>query len=232
MIFGLLVSLLIAGAPICVTAQERPAPGVAGTPSPAVSADTLINRLTDRYGNKNFSADFIQESTLKAMDITDTATGKAWFKHPGMMRWEYKTPEEHVIITDGKTLWVYQPADNQVVIGDAASYFSDGNGASFLSDIGLIKNAFTVTIDQTTDAVYRLKMVPHKKQLDLSEIYLTISRSTFDIESVRTVNAYGDDTRIIFRNLTFDPQMSDARFTFKVPKGADIIRMDNDNANK
>lgn len=221
--------IFIAGTAAASNARQAPAPG-AGKTVQTISAAAIINRLIDRYGNRNFSADFLQESTLKAMDITDTATGTVWFRHPGMMRWEYKTPEEHIIITDGKTLWVYKPADDQVIIGNAKNYFSDGNGASFLSNIGLIKKAFTVTLDQTTDTNYRLKMVPQKKQLDLSVIYLTISRSTFDIQSVKTVNAYGDDTRIMFSNLKFDPHMTDALFKFKVPQGADIIRMDNDSS--
>ena len=32
------------------------------------------------------------------MDITDTASGKAFFKRPGMMRWEYEEPDRQVIV--------------------------------------------------------------------------------------------------------------------------------------
>ena len=82
----------------------------------SISKEKILEKLEVRYNTADFSADFFQESTLKALDITDTASGKVWFKHPGMMRWEYKTPENYAIISDGKNLWIYRPEDNQVVI--------------------------------------------------------------------------------------------------------------------
>ena len=56
------------------------------------SVEEVIDTLDKRFNAADFSANFTQESTLKALEITDTAKGKAWFKHPGMMRWEYDTP--------------------------------------------------------------------------------------------------------------------------------------------
>lgn len=206
----------------------HPVPGLQadepGREKPA-SAARIMEQLENRYGGKNFSARFKQESTLKAMDITDTASGKAWFKDPGMMRWEYKKPQSHVIITDGKTLWIYRPEDNQVVLGDATHYFGNGKGASFLADFGLLSQAFDVTLTESEQDRYRLKMLPRKKNLDLSVIYLIIEKQSLDIKQVVTENVYGDITRIYFNDLKFDPEMKDALFNFKIPPGADVVRM-------
>ena len=192
-----------------------------------MTKDKIIDKLESQYGGADVQAEFIQESTLEAMDITDTATGRVWFKHPGMMRWEYETPDAHAIITDGKTLWIYRPADNQVIVGDALTYFGNGKGASFLSNIELIKEEFTVEkVSARKPGHYTLKLVPRQKELDLSEIYLNIDESTFIVNSVSTRNAYGDETLINFHHIEFKENISPAEFQFEIPAGADVVQLE------
>jgi outer membrane lipoprotein carrier protein len=194
------------------------------------SIEEVLETLGNRFNAADFSASFTQESTLKAMDITDTAKGKVWFKHPGMMRWAYETPEQYAIITNGKTLWIYRPEDKQVMVGDAMSYFSNGKGASFLSNFKLVKESFNVSFAQPADEThYTLKLIPHQKQLDLSEIHLNIDKRSFDIDSVVSINAYGDETRITFSNLSFEPGMDASLFNFQPPKGADVVELETGN---
>ena len=45
--------------------------------------DDIIKKVEARYAVAGFSADFFQTSTIKAMKITDTAFGKAFFKPAG-----------------------------------------------------------------------------------------------------------------------------------------------------
>lgn len=201
------------------------APATNHSPNKSDELSTVLAGLDSRFGQKNFSADFTQASTLKAMDITDTATGRVWFMYPAMMRWEYLTPEKYAIITDGTTLWVYRPADRQVIMGDARKYFSNGKGASFLSDIRLIRDSFSVTVEQKGKASCSLKLVPFKKEADLSEILLTVLLPSFDIANVVTKNSSGDETRLSFDHLRFDPEMDAGLFKFKIPPGTDVLEM-------
>ncbi|MDH3877689.1 MAG: outer membrane lipoprotein carrier protein LolA, partial [Desulfobacterales bacterium] len=84
-----------------------------------LTVDQILGHVENKYTNSKFAADFIQKSTIKAMNITDMATGKVYIKYPGMMRWEYEKPDRQIIITDGDKLWVYRPEDNQVMTGKA-----------------------------------------------------------------------------------------------------------------
>ncbi|PIP39370.1 MAG: lipoprotein carrier protein LolA [Desulfobacterales bacterium CG23_combo_of_CG06-09_8_20_14_all_51_8] len=209
-----------------IFASETTEAEVSATPASPPSHETLLEKLGARYNAADFSARFHQESLLKALDITDKAAGKVWFKHPGMMRWEYEQPEKYAIISDGKTLWIYRPEDNQVVIGDAMTYFSNGKGASFLSNFKLVQDAYTVTLaEPDNDDRYTLKLVPRKKQLDLAAIFLNVDKRTFDIKSVRTLNDYNDETRIEFSDLKFEATDPDL-FHFRIPPGADILKLD------
>lgn len=204
-------------------ADAKPAPEAE---SADLSCADMIRKLEKRYNTADFSARFHQESVLKTLDITDTASGKVWFKHPGMMQWEYEQPERYAIISDGKTLWIFRPEDRQVVIGDAMTYFGNGKGASFLSNFNLVQDTYTVTL--ATPAApdqYTLKLVPRQKQMDLSAIFLNIDKVDFEIKTVVTLNEYGDETRITFSDLVFEP-LDASLFNFQVPEGVEVLRMD------
>jgi outer membrane lipoprotein carrier protein len=212
---------------MAVVLTETAAAEETADPSKQSGIEEIMSRLVERFGAANFSADFSQESTLAALDIQDIATGRVWIKHPGRMRWEYATPETHVIITDGKTLWIYRPEDRQVVIGDAMAYFGDGKGASFLSNISLIPEAFKVSVAPAAgEEFHTLRLVPYEKQLDLDEIYVNIDKATFDIVGVRTINAYGDETRLEFENLKFSDDLAEDLFHFQPPAGADVLKLE------
>jgi outer membrane lipoprotein carrier protein len=215
------IGLMIAQSTMAADSEEK-APS---KDQPGV--EKVMDGLIERFGSADFSADFFQESTLSALDIQDTATGRVWIKHPGMMRWEYETPESYAIITDGETLWIYRPLDRQVVIGNAMAYFGDGKGASFLSNIALIQEAFTVSLAPPAgEGLYTLRLEPHQKQLDLDEIYVNIDKATFDIVAVRTLNAYGDETRLEFENLEFSENMAEDLFHFQPPAGMDVLKLE------
>ncbi|MFH2218114.1 MAG: outer membrane lipoprotein carrier protein LolA [Pseudomonadota bacterium] len=197
----------------------------AGDSNPQLSA--IIDGIEKRYAVPGFSARFFQTSTLKDMDITDTASGRLLIKRPGMMRWEYETPDRQTIISDGFQLWIYRPEDNQVMIGKAPDFFGDGKGASFLSDITRMRRNFTISLEKNDkDNNPVLKLLPGKKALDLAAIYLTIARETFEVVRIVTYNSFGDETRIDLADIRFDPDLENALFSFAAPEGAEILQLE------
>jgi len=192
-----------------------------------LSLDDIMGKIEKRYAVPGFSADFFQTSTLKAMEITDSASGKAFFKRPGKMRWEYKTPDRQTFITDNETLWIFRPEDNQVMIGKAPSFFEGGKGFSFLSDMKSIQQKFSIALEKKTqDDYYELKLLPREKAFDVSVIYLSVSTRTFDVAKIVTVNSYGDETRIVFNDIQFAKEIDDSLFSFKLPEGVEVLNLD------
>ena len=110
-----------------------------------INLNNIIDKLEKRYSQTGYSAVFTQISTLKAIEVTDTASGTMIVKRPGMMRWEYIEPEKQTIISDGDMLWVYRPEDNQVIVGKAPDFFKDGKGAGFLSNMEILILLFNVS---------------------------------------------------------------------------------------
>jgi len=192
-----------------------------------LTLEQILNRVEKHYTGKSFQAEFIQETTIKAMDVVDFASGKIFVRYPGMMRWEYEKPEKQIIITDGHKLWIYRPLDNQVLTGSAPAFFSDGKGASFLSDIKLIRQKFKISLENSKEAFfYELMLQPLEKKLDLIDIRLSVSKNSFTVIRIITYNSYGDENRIEFANHQFDVKLDDSLFSFKIPPGADVVQLD------
>jgi len=205
-------------------------------PLSALSADStkvnltltqILQKLENRYKPAGFTARFAQESTVKALEITDSASGSITVKRPDKMRWTYEKPEKQIIITDGQTLWAHRPEENQVMIGKAPALLGDGKGASFLTDIDQISKKFKISLtEESTANHYKLKLIPFKKTPDLAVIYILISTKTSDLTEIITYNAYQDETRIKFTDIEFKQHLDDAIFTFDIPAGIDVVRFD------
>ncbi len=193
-----------------------------------LGAADVLDRVQHRYAAGDFEADFVQESHLKAMGIVDTAKGHIYFARPGMMRWHYKTPEEYLIITDGDTVWIYRPEENQVMLGRAVDYFGSKNGADFFTKPGELSREFILELApkelQEKDH-YVLRLVPRTERPSLTELYLSISRETFDIVQTVTCNAFGDRTTIRFDSYKFEQGLNSSLFVFQIPNGAEVLRL-------
>lgn len=193
----------------------------------SIDLDLLLEKIEKRYAGAGFSAEFEQQSTISAMEITDSASGKLFVKRPGKMRWEYVLPEAQIIISDSDNLWIYHPEDNQVMIGKAPSFFADGKGAGFLTNIKNLRKEFNLTyVESDAKGNPIIKLVPKKKSNDLNEVYLTISGSADTIDRIVTINEYGDETRIQIGKYRFNQDLADEMFVFEIPDGADVLQMD------
>ncbi len=192
-----------------------------------LNLEQILDRMETQYTNNSFKAEFAQESTLKAMDISDFASGKIFVRYPGMMRWEYEKPDKQIIITDAKKLWIYRPDDNQVMTGSAPAFFSDGKGASFLSDIKLVRRKFKISLEPSKDNFfYELKLQPIEKTLDVNDIRLSVTKKTFTVIRIITYNSYGDENRIELINHRFNVDLDDKLFSFDIPPGVDVLQIE------
>jgi outer membrane lipoprotein carrier protein len=215
---------------LCPLGLSGPREVKAASETDPLTVDQILEHIENKYNHSKFRADFIQNSFLKAMDITDSASGKVYIKYPGKMRWEYEKPNRQIYITDGENLWVYRPEDNQVQIGKAPEFFKGGKGASFLSDIRLIRQKFDISLEQgppeESDLFHHLKLIPREKTLDITEVHLTVSKKTYNVLQVMTLDYYGNENRIDLINFAFDVDMDDSLFSFTIPPGVDVIRID------
>ncbi len=192
---------------------------------PEILVNQILDNLENHFSGSGFSADFYQESPLHDLGITESAAGKAFFKKPEKFRWEYQTPDILHYISDGSSLWIHSPEDNNVWTGKTADFFGKQSSASFLTDVRLIRKMFIVTMtEKTSETEWELLLLPSATgTFGISRMYLSINKKTGNISKIVSFNVSNTETRITLSNYEFKKIPSDTLFDFKAPKNANII---------
>lgn len=186
----------------------------------AVPPDDIVSKLQQKYETvATIEADFVQEATSKAMKRSDTSEGRVYFKKPGKMRWEYKKPLEDLIVSNGKTIWVFQP-DLAQAIEKPFDAGASGLATDFLSGIGDLKKNFKV---KAADGNI-VTLIPNDPGESIRKITLMLDSKTGLIKKTTIDDAYGNETSITFKNMKTNIEIKDALFEFKPMKGVTIVR--------
>jgi len=83
-----------------------------GLLSGAEQRDVLLAQFESRYRTtRALSATFLEEYSENGK-VTRKEAGKAYFLHPGKMRWDYEAPEKNTFLADGKYVWFITPEDH------------------------------------------------------------------------------------------------------------------------
>ena len=190
----------------------------------ADSEDKIIKKIETRYSQKNFEADFFQTSTLKTLDIEQTAGGFVIFSHPGKMYWKYNFPDKQEVITNGKKVWIYVHKKNKVTVTDAEKYFEPGTGGALLSNLGSISKNYEINIKKSEKEGQVLLLLKPLETSRIKEIKITALKENGKIIRVKTTNNSNDDTEFRFKNEEFITEIDNSIFTFSPPEDAEITK--------
>jgi len=213
--------------------MHRRAPGIVlavlllpGLAAAAPDVDTVVRQVQERYdATRDLTADVTQEVTVASLGKTITAHGTIAFKKPGKLRLELTEGDVQTIVADGTLLWLYQPKEQQVLKAPFTAAFRSSTPISFLTGVGRIADDFTAALDGegAEGAEIYLRLTPRRDGSDVGQLRLTVARSGFDIIGAEVHDPLGNVSRLRFEHIRRNTGLDDARFTFEVPKGVDVV---------
>ena len=170
------------------------------------TAAELAAALQKKYnGIKDFSADFSHTYEGGVLHKQITERGHLLVKKPGKMRWDYSTPETKQFVSDG---------------------LSDLNGKVTTAK-GDVTRDFTPSLVETPAGMpagsRALKLVPKSRQRDYDWLVLVLDPGTLSIRGLLTVDEQGGKSSFFFTNLKENVGLADKDFTFKIPRGVDVV---------
>jgi outer membrane lipoprotein carrier protein len=192
----------------------------------AAGLDAVVRKVQERYDTtRDFTADVTQEMTIASLGKTTTAHGTMAFKRPGKMRWDLSQGDEQVIVADGKTLWLYQPKEKQVLKAPFDAAFRATTPISFLTGVGKIAQDFDVSADggDAKSGVLYLLLVPRHDSAGVGKLRLTVARDSGEIRGAEIHDPLGNVSRLRFDHIKRNVGLSDDQFAFQVPPGVDVI---------
>jgi outer membrane lipoprotein carrier protein len=198
---------------------------IAGIAPADQSASELAAALQKKIdGIKDFSTDFTHVYQGGVLRKQITERGRLIVKKPGKMRWTYKAPEDKTFVSNGHRMYMYTPADNQVIVSPVPDEDQATTAVLFLTGKGNLTRDFTVSYAEGGTAdTYILRLQPKLSQRDYDWLQLVVDRRTLQIRSLVAADKQGTRSTFKFSNLRENVGLADNKFEFTIPRGADVI---------
>jgi outer membrane lipoprotein carrier protein len=202
---------------------------IAVVPAWAVSLGDVIRTLETPFQTKtdkesriyDYSADFFQESKITSLNRLQRATGRVEVAFdyrreqtvPDVkFRWQYEQPTTQEIVSDGESLWVYLPENNQVILSniEMINRARQNDPMTFLTGLGNLSRDFQIswaTPNTDVDGNYVLELRPRRVSSLINRLIIVVDR--YAVEAYQ--NRGQDD-------LTVDPRQDPRLQASKPPE--------------
>ncbi|WP_024871185.1 outer membrane lipoprotein chaperone LolA [Tolumonas lignilytica] len=165
---------------------------------------------------RQFSAHFEQEVVDAQGKPLQKGSGDMTVQRPDRFRWEAKKPDDNLIVSDGKAVWLYDPFVEQVTV---------------MSLSKAVVNTPFLLISSTDDKIWK------NYQIDQDGLAFTITSKQKDqrIESLRMVfdnqnhitrmevnEAQGQRSEFTLSSFNQNPTIKADTFNFKTPEGVTV----------
>jgi outer membrane lipoprotein carrier protein len=172
---------------------------------------------------KDFKADFEQSYRYAAMERTQKSSGTVEVKKPGFMRWDYVKPNPKLFVLDGKALYTYDPDDNSVMVKKDFSSDALPMAVTFLWGKGKLSDEFDLSkVERPDYGPVVLQLMPRKPQPGVTRLFFVVDSETGTVTTSVIFDSEGNENRIAFSNVKVNTGIADGRFSFQIPKGADV----------
>jgi outer membrane lipoprotein carrier protein len=211
---------LLAGV-LCFTLFIMAQAFAAETPGSSAAKTTgeqyLENFLTN---TRTLHADFHQILRTNDGEVLQETEGVFYLNRPGKFRWNYRSPYEQVIVSDGKRIWIYDVDLKQVTVQSQQASLPN-TPMALLEDSFSLHQSFNVTPLDNRDGIYRLKLESKTGNADFGVIVVGV-----DADSLRFMqlhDQFQQVTDIVFSNIETNIELDADVFRFVPPEGVDVF---------
>ncbi len=187
---------------------------IASAQDPLAELDELLGGMT------SLTADVSQLILESGGGLLEESRILLRLRKSGGFYWETLDPFPELIVTDGETLWNYQPDLEQVVIEDWDSGRSELAAQLLQGETGGLAETYRLR-RINLGAGRRFELVP----LAADNPYATIALEFVghELDLIRLESRNGQQTVWRFSNLRRDTPLEDSLFVFAVPEGIEIV---------
>lgn len=159
----------------------------------------------------------------KTLDVPSTGSFK--FERPGKFVWSIAKPYPQDIVSNGQTLWIWDPDLNQVTVKRLTASVST-TPAAVLFGKGNIDEYFALKDLASKEGIYWVQATPKVEDLTYRVIEIGFNEKGL-IAAMRLEDHFGQTTKLDFKDVATKTAFDAQVFNFKIPEGADVLRDDN-----
>lgn len=186
------------------------------------SNPNAVEQLTKQLAGMNtLTANFKQIISDAAGETLQQASGVITVKRPRRFYWRTDEPYEHLVVTDGKVLWLYD-IDLEQITRQAFTADLDKAPALLLSgEVAEISRQYTVEIQASDKEALSFTLMPNNSDSLFKQ--LTISFKRGELAAMSLKDSFDQLTRINFDTVQRNTDIDDQLFIFSPPAGVDVI---------
>jgi len=184
----------------------------------ATTGETYLENFLEN--TQTFEANFQQ--TLRAHDgeVLQQTEGEFYLNRPAKFRWNYKTPYEQIIVSDGERIWIYDVDLQQVTVQKQTAGLPATPMALLEDSSKLHKNFHVLPLDEH-DGVYRLRLQSKTKEADFGEIVIGLDDK--GLRFMQLHDQFEQVTDIVFSDINTNKKLAKEIFEFIPPEGVDVF---------
>ncbi|MEI6893270.1 MAG: outer membrane lipoprotein chaperone LolA [Colwellia sp.] len=220
------------------TAYETQAATTSNTPSAASivspSEEVKQSLMTKLAKLAFFSADFSQEILNEQGELLQTGAGNFAISKPNLVNWQTTTPDETLIVSDGKTLWFYDPFIEQVSAFSLAKSIHNTPILLLTSDDPTLWQQYTVIeklvveqghVEGKTEIGSIYVVIPKDESSQIKKLTLSFTKTSSDdansgqLSEFSFQDATGQISQITLSHFNNKTKPAAELFTFTLPEG-------------
>jgi len=169
---------------------------------------------------KSFEANFQQTLRTHKGEVLQQTDGVFYLSRPGKFRWNYKTPYEQVIVSDGKRIWIHDVDLEQVTVQKQNENLPT-TPMALLEDSTQLHKSYHVKPLDNHDGVYRLQLLTKSNESDFAEI--VVGLDTKGLRFMQLHDQFEQVTDIVFTDSHTNTKLAKEIFEFIPPEGVDVF---------
>lgn len=196
-----------------------PLPSRASDDRGATAAERLLDRLASL---RAYRGHFQQSVRGEGGRIIDRSSGEVAFDRPGLLRWHTTQPFEQLLISDGDSVWFYDPDLAQATRRALGTDITQLPGLLLTGRTDALTNRFEVTVVREGNPNEATFVLEPREREGSALVRASLHFEGAALTSLQLFDAIGNTTRIQLQGDVLD-HLPRQLFEFHPPEGVEVV---------
>lgn len=183
-------------------------------------AAVQLRKLLDAMNS--LQGDFVQTTYDKTGVEQETSSGKFMLMRPGKFYWETREPMPQLLVSNNKTIWLYDPDLETVTIREFTDDLRETPALLLSADAEQLRKQFSIARDEKNTAANSFTLTP--KVTEGMFQHLTLVFKNDQLVEFAIKDSLGQMTRCVLSNVLRNKPLAEEKFFFQVPEGVEVLK--------
>lgn len=182
----------------------------------AMQLRKLLDAMNSLQGN------FVQTTYDKTGAEQEISKGNFMLMRPGKFYWETRDPMPQLLVSNNKTIWLYDPDLETVTVREFTDDLRETPALLLSADVEQLRKQFSVTRDEKNKAADAFTLTPKVTEGMFQHLTLVFKDGQLVEFSIK--DSLGQVTRCLLNNVQRNKPLAEEKFFFQVPEGVEVLK--------